>query len=205
MKIITIFICFILMSNLCLSQESSNDNPCKKIGITFSSFGSNDVVRFQELDGAASYDSDHFFTIGFNYIQPINNSLFIETGIEYSKHTVLVNPNLPPNMDSEAYKSDFSIINIPITVRANFLKYLFINGGLIVDIDASSESVIDSQTGIGGLIGIGASYDFNFGASVFVNPYFKAHSLLPFSGEDYPHRLMESGIRIGVTYNLMHK
>jgi len=205
MKIIAILTCLLFTSSLCSSQESSKDKASNKIGITYASFGENDVIRFQELDGAASYDSDNFFTLGLSYFHPIKDWLFLETGLEYSEHSIIVNPNLPPNIDGESYESDFSIINIPIAVRANFLKYLFINGGLIVDIDASKDSAIDSQTGIGGLLGFGANYDFGFGASIFVNPYLKAHSLIPFSGENSPQRVMESGIRIGVTYKLNRK
>lgn len=202
MKTITTLMCFIFMSSLCLAQESGDAKAPGKIGISYSSFGTNDVVRFQNLDGAGSYDSDHFFTLGLSYLHPIKNGLFLETGFEYSEHTLVVNPNLPPDMDGESYKTDLALINIPITLRTNFWNYFFLNGGLILDIDASSQSQIDSQTGIGGLLGIGANYDFKCGASIFVNPYFKAHSLISFSGEKYAQRLMESGIRIGLTYDL---
>ncbi|MCP4553418.1 MAG: outer membrane beta-barrel protein [Bacteroidetes bacterium] len=203
MKTIPILISLVFISNLCLSQESNNDKGSNRIGITYSSFGKNDLMQFQSLEGSASYDSDNFFTLGLSYLHPFNEWLDLETGIEYSEHSVII--NLPPNIDGESYKSDFSIINIPIAVRVNFLKYLFLNGGLVIDIDVSKESEIDSQAGIGGLLGLGVNYDFGCGASVFVNPYIKAHSLISFSGENYPQRLMETGIRIGVTYNLDRK
>lgn len=202
MKTITILTCLLFIGSLCSSQESSEEKAPDKIGITFSSFGEIDVIRFQNLDGAASFSGNKFFTLGICYLHPLNKSLFLETGIEYSNYSIFVNPNLPPDMDAKSYKNNFSILNIPITMRAVFLKYLFFNGGLMIDIDASTESAIDSQTGIGGLLGIGANYDFAFGASIFVNPYFKAHSLIPFTGEKYPQRVLESGIKIGVTYHL---
>ena len=71
----------------------------QQIGITFSSFGENEPVHFDDLDGAASYDSKSFYSIGINYIHPINNWLDIETGVEYAKHTVTLYPNLPPDME----------------------------------------------------------------------------------------------------------
>src|SRR5690554_723500 len=119
MKIITILTCLLSISSLCSSQESSIEKASKKIGITYSSFGENDVIRFQELDGAASYDSEKFFTLGLSYLHPFNDWLILETGFEYSEHSIIVNPNLPPNIDGKSYKSDFSIFNIPIAVRAN--------------------------------------------------------------------------------------
>ncbi len=183
----------------------AEDSAGSKIGITFSSFGKNDLIRSEDLIGDASYSGDQFFTVGLTYLHPINKWLFFESGIEYSKHTIVIDPNLPPDIDSEPYKSDFSLINIPLALRANFLRYFFINGGLLIDIDASKESAIDSQTGFGGLLGIGANYDFKCGASIFVNPYIKSHALLPFSAEDNHQRLWESGVRIGLTYNLNRK
>ncbi|MBN1186662.1 MAG: hypothetical protein JXB49_30575 [Bacteroidales bacterium] len=184
------------------AQENVTKTKKGKIGITFSSFGENDVFRFDELDGAASYNSDYFYTIGINYVYPINKWLEAETGIEYSKQNIIVHPNLPPDMDNSPRKENFTLIDIPVTLRANFLKYFFVNGGLIVDIDGSTNSSIDNQTGIGALIGLSIKYDFDFGISAFVNPYTKIHSLIPFQGEQYHQRIWENGIRIGFTYDL---
>lgn len=65
------------LSRLFISLQPCNaqvdvENPKDKIGVSFSSFGENDVYRSEELDGAASYNSDYFFNIGANYIRPIN-------------------------------------------------------------------------------------------------------------------------------------
>jgi len=198
---ITLAILFINQS-LLIAQENETRLSANKIGITFSSFGENDVFRFDELDGAASYNSDYFFTLGINYVYPLNKWLEAETGIEYSKHNIIIEPNLPPDMDNSSRKANFSLINVPVTLRANFLKYFFVNGGLIVDIDASTNSPIDNQTGIGALIGLSAKYDFKSGVSVFVNPYTKIHSLIPFLDTEHHQRVWENGIRIGITYDL---
>jgi len=97
------------------------------------------------------------------------------------------------------------VLNIPLTLRANFLKYFFINGGLFVDIDISTSSPVDNQTGIGALLGISVKYDFKNGISVFGNPYTKLHSLIPFSDTKYHQRILETGIRIGITCDLRKK
>lgn len=194
-----IILSLFLFSSLTIKAQKGIVN--KQIGITFSSFGANEPIYFSDLDGAPSYDSKGFYTIGVNYIHPLNNWLNIETGIEYAKHSISVHPNLPPNMDKSSYNAAFSLINIPITVRANFLKYLFINGGMLIGIHASSSSPIDSQTGVGAILGIGAQYEFNNGIGLFVNPYSKAHALIPFSAEKYHQRLMEAGVKIGLTYS----
>ena len=199
--LITLSILFLNQSFL-IAQENWTKLNANKIGITFSSFGTNDVFRVDELTGAASYDGDYFFTIGITYLRPINKWLETETGIEFSKQDIIIKPNLPPGMDNSPRKEDFSLINIPVTLRANFLKYFFINGGIMIDIDASTNSSINNQTGIGALSGISAKYDFNSGISIFVNPYTKIHSLIPFSDTKYHQRVWENGIRLGVTYDL---
>ena len=71
-----------------------------------------------------------------------------------------------------------------------------------MDINAIKSEYIDSQTGIGGIIGLGLKYDSQLGVSVFVNPYFKAYSLIPFTEVDNHQRLMESGLRFGLMYKL---
>ncbi|MBN2613667.1 MAG: hypothetical protein JXB00_19075 [Bacteroidales bacterium] len=200
----TLSILFINQS-LLIAQRNETKLTADKIGITFSTFGENNVFRSDELDGAASYNSDYFFTIGINYLHPLNKWLEAETGIEYSKHNIIIEPNLPPDMDNSSRKANFSLLNVPVTLRANFLKYFFVNGGLIVDIDASTNSPIDNQTGIGVLIGLSAKYDFKSRVSVFVNPYTKIHSLIPLSDTKYHQRIWEDGIRVGITYDLKMK
>lgn len=202
LKFSTILFLILATCNLSNAQKTSPNKKNGKIGISFSSFGENDVTRFEDLAGAASYDSDHFYTLGINYIHPLNNWLEIETGLEYSNHTISIKPNLPPDMDNSPYSADFSLLNIPLTLRANFSKYFFINGGLMLDFDAGNSKPIDSQTGIGGLLGIAAKYDFDCGATVFINPYLKGHSLIPFSPENHHQRLMETGFRFGITFDL---
>ncbi len=188
---------------LCQVAIAQNNTRNQRVGITFSSFGVNEPVYFNDLEGAASYDSKNFYTFGINYIHPINNWLDIETGVEFTKHTVTLNPNLPPDMDRSPYNIDFSLINIPITVRANFLNYLFANGGLLLDIDASSSSPISS--GVGAIVGIGTQYEFNNGIGLFVNPYAKMHALISISSEKYPLRMLEAGVRVGLTYSFRAK
>ena len=188
------------------AQDTKEQKNLGKIGFTFSSFGKNEVVQSNSADlvGSAHFNSDKFFTLGVNYVHPLNSWLELESGIEYSNHTILIKPNLPTDMDNTPYHAGFSLMNIPVTLRANFLKFFFVNGGLVFDIDANSSSPIDSQSGIGGLVGIAAKYDFDFRVSVFVNPYLKSHALISFSSGRYDY-LMESGIRLGMTYNLNNK
>ena len=196
---------FIFIASFSSNAQKNEDEPRKgQIGITFSSFGDNDVVRSQELIGSASKSGDSFYTFGINYLYKLNNTFDVETGIEYSNHKIIVKSMVFPDMDtySPHYSANLSLVNIPITLRVNFLKYFFLNGGLLFEMDAGTSSPIDGQTGLGSILGLGIKYDFKSGLSVFVNPYFKMHSLVPFTSGDNHQRLMESGFRFGLMYAL---
>ena len=186
------------------AQKNEGEAGKGQIGITFSSFGENDVVRSQELMGSASKSGDSFYTFGINYLYKLNSTLDLETGIEYSNHKIIVKPMVLPDMDaySPNYSANLSLVNIPITLRINYLKYFFVNGGLLFEMDAGTSSPIDGQTGIGSILGLGIKYDFKSGFSVFANPYIKAHSLVPFTSGDNHQRLIESGFRFGLMYTL---
>ena len=196
--------CFIFIASLSSNAQNEDETRKGQIGFTFSSFGENDVFRSHELLGSASKSGDSFYTFGISYLYKLNNTFDVETGIEYSNHKIFVKPMVLPDMDaySPNYSANLSLVNIPVTLRVNFLKYFFINGGILFEMDASTSSPIDGQTGIGSILGLGIKYDFKSGLSAFINPYLKAHSLVPFSSGDNHQRLMESGFRFGLMYTL---
>lgn len=173
-----------------------------KIGLTFSSFGENPVYNSESEDllGAPSYSKDNFFSIGVTYVRSIYKWLEFETGVEYSKHHIIVHPNLPPQMDNSPHSEEFALIGLPFALRANFLRFFFFNAGGFLDFESGLNSPIDSQSGLGILLGIAIKYDFNFGLSVFVNKYGKVHAVVPFHKKDYQQRVWESGLRLGVSY-----
>ena len=184
------------------AQEKSGMK--RSIGLTCSAFGTNDVINTagETLMGGASYLGKSYYSLGISYVQPLRSWLDLESGIEYSNHTITVQPMSMPGMAYIPYDAKISLINIPVTARINFLKYLFVNGGLLLDLDLSNASPIDNQTGIGALFGLGARYDMVNGWGAFVNGYYKFHSLIPFSAgsDNYRWRLMEGGLRIGITH-----
>ncbi|MBS3806522.1 MAG: hypothetical protein KGY60_03385 [Bacteroidales bacterium] len=81
------------------AQEQEKAHKYASLGLTFSSFGDNALVHFEPLDGAASYSGKRFYSLGLDYLVPISPSFDFETGIEYSHHKMMVDPNLPPSMD----------------------------------------------------------------------------------------------------------
>ena len=196
-----IFTLGILITLSCSLSAQDKQSIKRSIGVTFSTFGDNSVYNLKSLDGGASYSGKRIYTLGVSYIHPIRSWIDIESGIEYSNHTVTVKPISMPGENPLIYDTDISLINIPITARLNFLKYLFFNGGMILDLEMGNSSPINSQTGMGVIFGIGAKYNMNNGIGAFINGYYKIHSLVSFSSDYNYHRLIDGGLRVGITYS----
>jgi len=210
MKIRSLIMCGIICTGFtAYSQESEISKSTGKIGIFYSSFGDNELVRSEDLIGGPSYSGDKFYTLGVNYLYPFTQWLDFQTGLVYSKHQITITPNIVhpyvPGVDyapAKPYNEDLSVISIPVGVQLNFFKYLFVNGGFSLDFDTGSSNSFDDQTGIGLQVGAGVQYEFRNRISLFINPYAKGHSIVSFSSQDNRQRLMEAGVKIGVMLRL---
>jgi hypothetical protein len=194
-----VIVCLLIVQTQ-LNAQKEISKPKNKVGITFSSLGVGDIIG---KSNSGNYISElkSFYTLGATYIRSLNNWLDVETGIEYSSHSVNTTIDILPG--NKVYlrtpNTKLNMLDVPVTLRANFLKYFFINGGALLDIDISNNSYLDNQTGIGGIAGIGVNYNFDFGLSLFFNPYIKAHSWIDFvKGQ----KVLEKGFRLGVAYDL---
>ena len=195
-----IAVSFFWQSNL--HAQSTFSNSKGAIGFTYSGSLDNQAFYFESLVGTGSYDGKGYYSLGITYIRPISKRLDIETGISYTEYKYRVSSAPMPDPPAP-YNITNAVVDIPVTVRWNFLKYFFLNGGLLLGIDTGKENGLDSQTGIGAMIGFGVKYDLkNIPLGFFANPYFKMHSLLPFSTDKYHQRTDECGFRLGVVYHL---
>jgi hypothetical protein len=194
----TVIILMTLIITVALPAYAQKRN---QLGITFSGLGKCDVWTSQNLIGGAAITGDKYYSFGLIYLYRLNKIFDIETGFEYSKYKIIITPNLPPQYDNSPHSESATLLNIPISVRLNFLKYCFINTGIGFNMDTGNSGSLDSQTGIGANLGLGLKYGFKQGLSVFVNPYLKVNSLISFSLNDSHQRLSESGIKLGLVYN----
>lgn len=156
MKRITLFLlCLSVGISSHLNAQNSFSSSKGAIGITYSGLGANHVFYFKSLDGAGGYDDRGYHSFGITYTRALSENIDVETGISYSHHTYLFsNASLGPDAP-EPYKVKNSVIDIPVTVRWGFFNYFFLNGGLLLGIDTGKYDHLDSQTGIGAVIGTG--------------------------------------------------
>ncbi|MEQ8472525.1 MAG: hypothetical protein RIC35_15135 [Marinoscillum sp.] len=200
MKKNTLLLILVTVTSSATAQETQL--PGSKIGISFLGLGSNDAVHLTDLDGAAWYTGEGYYGFQLDYIKPINKVFSFESGIGFRHHELNQHPNVPPGEDESPNPAFTDILVVPVGVRVNFLKYAFINTGILIDTSLGHSTNISAQNGIGFNLGMGLQYEFNFGLGVFVNPYAAMHSAVHLSAENYPERSTESGLKIGVTYLL---
>jgi hypothetical protein len=183
---------FLLIFSLSVSAQY-NDERKTSVGITFSSFGDLGFMHSTDLDGAPSYEVGQFYTLGFVLLLPVNEWLDFEGSVEYKRFKVIITP--APGLDLPSHTDKISMVDIPLLLRANFFKYAFVNGGLVIS-NSNSVSAINSS-GIGGKLGIGLKYQFQR-IGFFVNPYVSVNPIIGFSSNSRD-RMLEGGIRLGLT------
>lgn len=152
------------------------------------------------------------FKIGIEYSQKLRKNLFINSGIEFANHKIEVtyfsdDPFFQPPPHN---KGELSFFSCPLTLRLSFLKYLFLQGGLVVDIQAKNNvfdqlsgkyDVIRNQSGIGSLFELGGSYRFKNNFSIFSGLNNEIHSLIPFERSSDKKKWVDVGIKIGLRYH----
>lgn len=156
-----------------------------------------ELLRNERLDGTGSYDLENFTEIGFRYLRKINADLFLETGVNYTAADLKITPAYSGTPVSNR-EEEFVLISIPLYANYTLWDYFFFNAGPILDFENSGNTT-DSQSGIGYGVGIGAKYNFS-NLSVFLNPNFKRHAVIPFEKENHHQKLTEFGIQVGLGY-----
>lgn len=202
-RIITllIWLLFLIVGNS-IAGQTNNIKGKGQIGITFSSLGPNGLVGFEKTVGGAGYRGNGFFTLGLAYLYPLNKAFDFETGIDYSEHNIVTEPYLPLIYHGTPTFMNFSLITVPATIRVTFLKYFFLNTGLFLGFGRGNSTSVVNQNGVGINLGLGLKYDFKKNLSIFVNPYTKVHSIIPFTSYGIRRHLLESGFRFGILFRL---
>ncbi|HJZ39994.1 MAG TPA: hypothetical protein VJ203_06490 [Bacteroidales bacterium] len=175
------------------SQEKEIHSERLTIGIAFYSLGYDYITRFDLHDGAPKYSGDYFYEVGINFLFPLNDRQQFETGIEYGYYRINIKPLI-----GTSYIEHISLIDIPINIRTSIGRSFFMTGGALIDFDIANSNIFDNQTGIGVNLAVGINYCFNNGLSISFSPYFKAHSVIPFSFGWGDNRLLETGCRFGM-------
>lgn len=151
------------------------------------------VMPAGTMMGGANYSDRNGKTFGLIYTHSLNSPWSLSTGLTYSTDYYHFNPE--PGFGSQPNPNDskINLISVPVIANLTFLKYLFINGGVTIDIQTSKKQELQSQSGVGLELGAGGKYKFG-SVELFVNPYLQRHNVT--GGMN----LYNAGAKFGVGY-----
>ncbi|MFP4472122.1 MAG: hypothetical protein ACLFPE_15675 [Bacteroidales bacterium] len=163
----------------------------------------NALIRYQSLDGAASYNGKGTPLIGIRYRQSISNTFDIEAGAEYVENRIEITPAFYPGIDMTPRETEIELVSFPVFLRHEISKHLFIHGGPLIDVEINRKTgqSTDNQSGLGFGLGLGGrlptgSFEF------FIDPFINLRAILPFEKDNHHQHLLEAGVKLGVGYRL---
>jgi len=162
--------------------------------------GTNDIFRFEELEGAGSYNGDGFYTGGVMVRRMFGEHFSLVSGINYAEQKYTGKSAPLPEVHSSPGR--FGMLSVPVNARVDFLRYLFADAGIIAGFQIGSSGT-DDFSGIGLNAGIGVKYKFKSDIILSLRAYGNQHSILRFSPVEYPHTLLNTGITIGIGYRFI--
>jgi hypothetical protein len=186
----------LFFTNLLFGQSSDASSSIDIYAPLFVNFQVNNI---RKTEGSPSYQSKNSYAFGINYMYSTCTCSAYEVGIEFSNYTVTVVP-APTGQLQESHNEKISLISVPLELRLNFLKYFFVDGGFMIDIDVSKSGSISNQSGFGASAGLGIKYNFKSGIGFYINPYYKMNSWVSFAPSHNAQRISESALKFGLTY-----
>lgn len=204
MKKLFLLICFIsVFEALCAQDKVANEKfkPGNAIGI-WSSAGICELSRHKDRPDIAAAHGKAAFSYGLSYTRTMSQKLKLETGVFYTKYTLVDHIIEEPYFNFYATEY-FQIISIPILVKYYFPHDYFISGGTIIDLgfERNMWNISDSQNGFA--LSIGAGKEIAMGKfSLVISTNFDLHAAMPFSGDLSQQKFFVPGIKLGLNYNL---
>ncbi|WP_296621640.1 outer membrane beta-barrel protein [Marivirga sp.] len=195
MKRFLLFIAIIFASQFSKAQKHS-------IGLSYNHLFDGTATKFSSSYFDPSYFHQKGCQFGVNYSYKISTNFKLISGLQTQTNWM---EKKDSDFEDNLQKWNFKIetMNIPILLHYKFLKYLFTEGGLILNWQTNepNENGIEKQTGLGISYAVGAQYDikkFKF----FVKAHSQIQTVIPFKKKYQTYRLIASGISAGFFYHL---
>ncbi len=169
-------------------------------------FAEASYVPTKSLDGGGISANDFMINeIGVRYNRKIGKIFSVETGLNYFSSKVPYDIYYcPPRRLGEKERPDtgndkIQLLTIPVSLLTEFWNYFYLNTGVLFDFQMNKSKKLDSQSGIGFVVGVGAKYDYK-NITFFISPEIKRHRLIGFKEIRHPEYLLRAGVRFGIGY-----
>ena len=166
----------------------------------FGGGGTDDIFRFEELLGAGSVTGTGMWTTGLDMRRLFGDHFSLESGLGYSHQYYYTSP--APGIGGVDTPGSFGLVTVPVIVRADFLKWLFADAGVLFSVQ-TGDSRADDMSGLGATLGAGVQYRFRSDIFIRVRAYAAQYGLVHLSPETYSQTLLNGGITLGVGYRFI--
>jgi|GEM_PF-5011726 hypothetical protein len=149
------------------------------------------------LEGVPSRYPMLSHSVGIRYVIKSPKAIGFETGIEYSRYQFTIRDHR-----IDYHHETANLVTLPLYVNVTFLKFFYINGGLLIDSEfGKQQHAIQNQSGIGFGAGLGARLNYRK-VSFFINPSVESHAFIPFKKQKASTRqsIFNHGWRAGIGY-----
>ena len=198
-KLLATFTLLFITLNL-FSQDVNKDS----YGISIGSGQAGLYTLGKAYVGGPDYEGLSAIEAGLNYYHPLNKFLYFESGIYWHHNKIKITPNLDPGFELTPRYTNLNFFYIPVNLKLMFLKYFFIDGGMLLNMDVSTHSDISNQTAIGADFGFGIEIPIFKHYSITINPYVNIHELYKLDRHDLGESILGDGVRFTLKINPPH-
>ncbi len=137
-----------------------------KVYYGFSDSGYIDKYELGDIGGGISPKKFIINEIGARYNRKIGKVFSVETGLNYFSSKVPYDIYYCPSRRlGEKERPDkgndkTKLLTIPVSLLTEFWNYFYLNTGVLFDFQMNKSKKLDSQSGIGFVVGVGAKYDY---------------------------------------------
>src|SRR5579872_2424021 len=155
MKFTSIVTALILLSLQAFPQSKNN------ISLVYGA--ASNIVDIHGAIGDFGYSPESGTNFGLSYTHYMSKHFSLETGLLYSKSDVRLSSIQGPRGEF-FYDGDVKMISVPVYAKFTFLKYAFLQGGILLDHQTnysghSRNYLINDVSGVGIEMGIGWKYN----------------------------------------------
>jgi len=195
MKKRLVFFILVFITLNSFSQETNKDSYGISIGTGQSglyTLGKAYVIGGPDYEGLSAIE------VGLNYYHPLNKFLYFESGLYYHHNKIKITPAPYPGAVFNPRYINLNLFYIPVNLKLMFLKYFFIDGGMLLNMDVSTHSNISNQTAIGANFGMGVEIPVFKHYRIILNPYINIHEIYKLDRHDLRESILGDGIRITI-------
>ncbi len=159
-------------------------------------------VYNQRVDGGGSFDARQSFVFGLRYQIKSRHKVSLETGVDFGNYNFTLSYINGNGVQVDGIQGAVKLVTVPVYARLTFWRYFFLNGGLLLDLEAGRKGTsIDKQSGFGLGLGLGFKYSYRK-INIFANPFLERHAFLSLADSGGTRQsIINPGVRLGVGYS----